>query len=76
MNEESEKQSISVTFEIGCITGSVDFTIDPPLNGKTLDGLIDEIAEEIEENDIRITKVVTKKNSLSVAQQYLEDLGA
>lgn len=79
MNEQVEKQSqsITVTFEIGCITGSIDFTVTPPLNGKTVDELIDEIKEEIEENDIEIIKIVTQKDSsLTIAQQYLKDLGA
>jgi hypothetical protein len=77
MNDQpKEKQSITVNFEIGCITGSIDFTIEPPLNGTKLDGLIDEIKEEIEENDIEITKIVTQKDSsLTTAQQYLKDLG-
>jgi hypothetical protein len=73
-NEQQIEQSITVTFEIGCITGSIDFTIQPPLTGKTLDRLIDEIKEEIEENDIEITKIVTQKDSsLTTAQQYLKD---
>jgi hypothetical protein len=41
MTEQTEKvqaeQSITVTFEIGCITGSIEFDIEPPLTSKVLD---------------------------------------
>jgi hypothetical protein len=79
VTEQSDKvqteQSITVTFEIGCITGSIAFDIVPPLTGEVLDSLLTDIKEEIEENEIEIIKIVTKKDQVSPVNKYLEQLG-